>query len=218
MLKENQQKKELVLLEDLGMLYPNENSKRKYRFGIYRCYCGNEFNSQIRHIKSGNTKSCGCGKGYHTHGLTNHRLYNIWHHMMNRCFNPKSKVYKYYGERGISVCEEWQDINNFISDMDSTYTDGLSIDRIDVNGNYEQSNCRWATKETQSRNTRLLMVTNTSGYRGVSFNKKNNKFIARITVSSKTIYLGCFDEAIDGAKAYNEFVVSNKLEHTLNIL
>lgn len=209
-------KKELLLLEDLGMLYPTETSKRKSRFGLYKCHCGNEFKTIISGVNSRHTKSCGCEKGNKKHNLHNHRLYGTWYMMMQRCNNPKHKYYKDYGGRGIKICSEWLDINNFINDMYPTFKDGLSIDRIDGNGNYEPNNCRWVTQTIQTRNTRKLRNTNKSGYRGVSYFKRDDKWKAQIRVDSKVINLGCFKDKIDAAKAYDNYVIDNKLEHTLN--
>ena len=148
------------------------------------------------------------------HGMKQHRLYYVWSDMKRRCINPKRKDFKYYGGRGIKVCEEWMDINNFISDMYPTFQEGLSLDRINANGNYEKSNCRWATKTTQSQNTRLLQSNNKSGYRGVSI--KIKKYQASISVNNNKIHLGYFDTALEAAKAYDNYVIKNNLEHTLN--
>ena len=214
----------LELIEDLGYQYATLNSKNKRKYGIFKCYCGTEFRTQIDKVKSGHTKSCGCyyrkvvGKCNATHKLTNHRVYKIWNSMMQRCSNPNDRAYKNYGDRGISVCERWKDISNFIEDMYPTYQEGLTIDREDTNGNYEPSNCRWTTREVQNRNTRVLQINNTSGYRGVSWNKRREKFIVKIGVNSKYKTLGAFNDAISGAIAYNNYVIENNLEHTLNII
>ena len=158
-----------VLLEDLGMKFPTENSKEKKRFGLFKCFCGNEFEAITSNIKSGLQKSCGCliNQDKITHGLTNHILYTTWNNMIQRCHNSEHKYYKDYGGRGITVCERWHSVENFIGDMLPTYEEGLSLDRINPNGNYEPSNCRWATKSIQARNTRLLREDNKSGFRGV---------------------------------------------------
>ena len=132
----------MKLVEDLGMLLPTEKSKYKARFGLYKCKCGNTFKSMTHHIKSGRTKSCGCIKKMKmsemskTHGLTYHRLYKTWKSMMQRCNNQGIATYKYYGGRGIKVCDRWKDIHNFIEDVYPSFQEGKTLDRIDVNGNY----------------------------------------------------------------------------------
>ena len=213
MLENNQ--KELILLEDLGMEFPKETSIQKRRYGIFKCFCGNAFKAQIQSIKTGNTTSCGCINGIH-HGLTYHKLYHCWKDMIRRCINQKCKNYKHYGARGITVCNEWLDINNFINDMFPTYQEGLSIDRIDVNGNYEPNNCRWTTKSIQNRNTRKIKSNNTSGYRGVSFDKSRKKWFSSIRINNKQINLGRFNNILEAAKTYDNYVIANNLEHTRN--
>ncbi|MFA9240570.1 MAG: AP2 domain-containing protein [Candidatus Paceibacteria bacterium] len=215
---ENNQKK-IILLQDLGMLFLNENSNRKIRYGLYQCFCGKEFKTQVQNIKLGNTKSCGCLrlKGSHkTHNLTHHKIYNVWRQMIDRCSKPNHISYKNYGARGITVCERWLSVANFIEDMFPSFKDGLSLDRINPNGNYELSNCRWATKNVQARNTRLIYASNTSGYRGVSWQETAKKWKTSIVVKSKYIYLGLFTNVIDSAKAYDNYIIENNLEHTKN--
>ena len=99
------------------------------------------------------------------HHLTNHPLYSVWINMKGRCYNPNDKSFKDYGGRGIRVCDEW--INNFIAfyewSMTNGYKKNLSIDRIDVNGNYEPSNCRWATIDVQSNNKRNTIFIEFNG-------------------------------------------------------
>ena len=209
-----------ILLEDLGLKYPTENSKRKYRYGLYQCqYCGKEFETQVQAIKNGNTKSCGCYQKRRAkeactkHGARYHPLYLIWKSMKSRCSNLKDKAYPNYGGRGIKVCDRWRDVNNFIEDMYPSYTKELSIDRIDVNGNYEFNNCRWTDKETQQRNTRDIQVNNKSGFRGVSWSKVANKYIAMITVNYKVIYLGYHQTTLEAGKAYERYVRLHNLEH-----
>lgn len=126
-------------------------SNRKIRRYICKCDCGKNVIVQAWHLKSGHTKSCGCA---HTrHGMCESSEYNIWHGMLNRCKNPKDPRYKDYGGRGIKVCKRWLKFENFFKDMEKR-PKGKSIDRIDVDGNYELSNCRWATSQEQQNNTR----------------------------------------------------------------
>lgn len=216
-----------ILISDLGMQYPTLNSKNKRRYGFYKCFCGKNFKAQTTHINSGHTISCGC---YNikkiqqlniarctTHGYTKHRLYQTWNGMIQRCYNLNNKAYKNYGGRGIVVCERWLNVRNFIQDMNDSFQKGLTLDRQNNDGNYEQSNCRWTTKIVQARNTRIIQRNNTSGYKGVSFHKRDNKFQVGIYIESKKIHLGYYDTALEAANAYNYYIDKNKLEHTKNV-
>ena len=208
-----------ILIEDLGMMYSTEDSKYKIRFGLYKCgFCGTEFKANTNNILRGTTKSCGCyqkrmaSESNKTHGLGYTRLYDIWRTLKGRTLNPKNKHYNDYGGRGITICEEWLDIHNFYNwAMSNGYSDELSIDRIDNDGNYCPENCRWTTKTIQSRNQRI-QKNNISGFKGVYFNKASKKFVARIKINYKTIYLGSFSTAVEGAIAYNNYIIENNLE------
>lgn len=128
---------------------------------LCQCECGNILKVRAPDLKNGHTKSCGClhkeSKPNLTHGLGHTRLNNIWCNMKQRCFNPSNPGYHRYGGRGITMCDAWKnDFMEFYSwAMSNGYNDDLSIDRIDVDGNYEPSNCRWATQQEQSNNTRI---------------------------------------------------------------
>lgn len=222
---ENQENK-LVLLEDLGMLYPNESSKEKKRYGLYKCVCGNKFKTQTQGVKNKRIKSCGClqkkitaennKKTKTTHGLYNTKLYRLWNGIMQRCTNPNRKDYISYGGRGITVCDRWKVFKNFADDMYPTFKEGLSIDRINNDLGYSPENCRWATKTVQSRNTKVLQKNNSTGYRGVIFVKSRNIFRVQIGLNSKLIHLGYFTDKLEAAKAYDKYVTDNNLEHTKN--
>ena len=134
----------------------------KHKKHAYRCICdcGNEKTIIGESLVSGNTSSCGCVRKEKTkeknlvHGCSGNSMYNVWKSMKGRCFNHKNKGYDNYGGRGISVCEEWNDYSNFHEDMASTYESGLTLDRIDNNGDYCKDNCRWVPLRTQMRNQR----------------------------------------------------------------
>ena len=212
------QNKNLVLIKDLGIIFPTKNSKFKCRYGLYMCYCGKEFISRFSRVKNGHTKSCGCYQKQivTTHGLAKHRLYSVWNDIKTRCINANSKSYKDYGGRGIKVCDRWHDVRNFIEDMYPTFKEGLMLDRINNNGNYEPSNCRWTTMTVQGRNTRILYAHNTSGYRGVGFKTGTSRYFARIKVNGKNIHIGYGSSALECAKLYDQYVINNNLEHTRN--
>ena len=208
-----------ILIEDLGMMFHTESSKTKVRFGLYKCgFCGTDFKANTNDINNGHSKSCGCyqkrrtSETNKTHGLGYTKLYKIWTSMKNRVFNVKHKNYNDYGGRGITICDEWLDVQNFYNwAMSNGYSDELSIDRIDNEGNYCPENCRWTTRTIQSRNTRIPK-NNTSGYKGVSYNKRDEKYRAYIYIKSKRIGLGYFKTAVEGAIAYNNYIIENNLE------
>ena len=131
---------------------------------IVRCDCGTLKSVSPYRVLNGNTVSCGCHRSRQTveynkkakvkHNGRNTRLYHIWHGMKQRCFSSYSHDYKNYGGRGITVYEEWKNDFSLFRDwsLENGYSDSLSIDRIDVNGNYCPENCRWVDNKTQNRN------------------------------------------------------------------
>lgn len=144
------------------------NDTNGHYFFKCQCDCGNITKVRVDRILKGYTTTCGCrNQGYNYHdgnGLSKEypKLYSVWNTIRHRCYNPKHCKYKNYGGRGITVCEEWRyEFTPFYNwAMANGYQDGLTIDRINVNGNYEPTNCRWVTLKEQARNkTNSVLVT-----------------------------------------------------------
>ena len=127
---------------------------------LCRCECGKQKIINGSSMLNGLTMSCGCLRK--KHGLAGTPIYSVWKNMRNRCNNQKALQYKNYGQRGISVCERWDKFENFYADMGDR-PDELSIERIDNNGNYEPSNCKWATHKEQGRNQRTNRIIKYGG-------------------------------------------------------
>ena len=202
------------LIQDLGIMFASEGSKERRRYGLYKCgHCGEEFKAKTTRIKSGVIKSCGCLVGEY-HGMKKHRFYDTYRNMMKRCYTKSNPAYKHYGERGISVCEEWQDIIKFVAWADSTYIEGYTLDRIDNAGNYEPSNCRWVDATTQAINQRM-MKNNTTGYVGV-YVARDNRWESRLTFNKVDIFLGRFNTIEEAAQARDNYIIENNLPHKLS--
>jgi len=155
------------IVSEAGVVEVGVKRVIKRRAVLCRCECGTERVVIFNNLVSGISKSCGCMKleaihaSNYMHGRnTSDATYRVWLAMRDRCRNPNSEKFKNYGGRGIKVCERWESFETFLADMGEKPT-GKSIDRINVNGNYEPSNCRWATAYEQSRNrtdNRILVV------------------------------------------------------------
>lgn len=154
-----------------GMLVALEYAGQKHRRRTYwkcQCDCGNIAIVQTVHLKSGHTSSCGCkmdiihkniAKVNYVNGLSQDRIGRIYHNMINRCRNSKMPMYKYYGALGITFCDEWEPLKNGFKNFcdwafQNGYSEKLTLDRIDPNGNYEPSNCRWVDLYVQANNKR----------------------------------------------------------------
>ena len=174
--------------------------KEKRYFWTCRCDCGNIVEKvKTNNLKNGNTKSCGCLNSELTierntkHGLTKHgpegkpRLYKIWVDMRRRCNNPNRDDYERYGGRGITVCEEWNnDYSKFKEWADTNgYSDDLTIDRINVDGNYCPENCRWITMAEQAGNKQNTHWIEYDGKKQSIADWAKEMNVSRSTVSSR---------------------------------
>lgn len=147
-----------------------ENSVARWRF---RCDCGNEIVRKLIIVRRGEASSCGCwkrdriaaiGKSNATHKMTKTPEYNAWAKMISRCYTATDNSFEYYGARGISVCDRWRhSFENFISDMGRRPSAQHSLDRKENNGNYEPTNCRWATDSEQMRNRSISRIVHFQG-------------------------------------------------------
>lgn len=166
-----------------------------------QCECGNMKVVRFDYLVNGRTKSCGCyrkdnarkqSKELETHHLSNTRLFEIHRAMKRRCYDKEVKNYNNYGARGITVCDEWlNSLESFAKwSYDNGYNDTLTIDRIDNNGNYEPSNCRWVDQQTQQNN------------------KRNNIFL-EYNGEKKTIAQWSRELNISYGKLYNRAIINN---------
>lgn len=187
-----------------------QNSDSKEYYYPVKCDCGSEEKLvRVNSLKSGVTISCGCyglsilknSDGNPTHGMSNTPIYYIWNSMRQRCENPNAVGYENYGGRGIKVCDEWLIFENFFADMGHR-PEGMSIERIDVNGNYCKENCIWADKTQQCFNRRKFK-NKSSQYVGVSLNSATGKWSSEIKKNHVYRNLGTFVSEIEAAQAYD---------------
>jgi hypothetical protein len=149
---------------------------------IVRCDCGSPL-KEVRkgHVANGAIASCGCNRGFHTHGGTNTPEYRVWKAMRQRCHSPNSRMFRFYGAKGVTVCDRWRNsFQNFIDDMGERPSPQHSIERVDVELGYCPENCTWATREEQDRNRRdnvfvvyegqRMVLTDAAEASGIPFN------------------------------------------------
>lgn len=149
----------------LGEMHPVGSKGKMRHFWVCQCDCGTIREVSGDNLRGGQSLCCGCAgnektiarstkHGFARRGKKSH-IYNVWNNMLDRCTNANNERFSYYGGRGIGVCSEWYDFTTFHEwAIKSGYKENLSIDRIDVNGNYEPDNCRWVPWEVQANNTR----------------------------------------------------------------
>ena len=143
------------------LVIEKDNTSKRTKW-ICKCKCGNIKSIYHSHLISGATTSCGCyqkekAKEYKTkHNMTHTSLHNRWKSMKQRCLNTNCKAYKNYGARGIKICDEWLEFNNFYNwSINNGYDEKLELDRIDNDKDYSPSNCRWVTPLINNHNRRI---------------------------------------------------------------
>lgn len=158
---------------DLTVVKRVENAKGGVAVWKCLCVCGNTTLVRGSNLKNGAVKSCGCrlkkNERARTHNMSKTRIYREWASVKNRCYNSHSKSYKDYGGRGITVCEEWRKSFEAFRDwaFANGYSDNLTIERIDTNGNYTPKNCKWIPRNEQQGNRRMCYSFD---YKGESHN------------------------------------------------
>lgn len=190
-------------LKVLGYSHKDKHGKKIFKF---QCLlCGNETLKKGTEVKNGYTKSCGClvKNNAKKHGKHGTPIYKKWRSMHSRV-NSNDKIHKpRYKDRGIVVCERWQDFTNFYNDMSESYVKGAELDRIDNNGNYEPNNCRWVTHKENSNNR--SKYHNKTGYTGIHYRKEKDWYEANICINRKPKHIGVYKnlkEAVNGRKEY----------------
>lgn len=169
------------------------------------CECGQRRSVTISNLRSGRTKSCGCfAQGRNrTHGKARTPVHRAWLSMRDRCLRPKSSAFVDYGGRGISICKEWDTFEGFFADMGDP-PEGFTIERVDVNGNYNKQNCRWADRTDQARNRRNCKFFTIEG------KKVRAKEVAEIlgvkykTIMARIKYGWTDEEILSGVRAQPE--------------
>ena len=189
-----------------------DRDKHNKRVWKCECKCGEYYNIVQENLTRGKSKmcrSCSLECKAKLPKREDHRLYSIWKNMRNRCSNPNREHYHNYGGRGIKVCERWQDFNLFVEDMYDTFEEGLSLDRIDVDGNYCPENCRWANIEEQSNNKRdsLKLLFEGEYYTEAQLSRKTG--VSRTTIQQRRRNGYSVEEMIYGREGVGKF----KLEY-----
>lgn len=148
--------------------------------------------------------------------MSRSRLYKIYDDMKKRCYNENSVNYKFYGAKNIIICKNWLENPKLFFEwaLKNGYNDTLTIDRINSYGNYTPDNCRFVAKSEQPYNLRNL-ITNKSGYKGISWSKKEKRWLSIISINNRSKRIGSFKNVKEACEARNKFIIENNLKHQM---
>lgn len=196
------------------------NRTNNYK-GLFKCVCGNKFETRISSIKNNHTKSCGCHKINtvrelkRKHNLSRSKIYKVWAAIKDRCYNSNNLSFHNYGGRGIDIYYIWisdfQAFHDYIKQLDNYGKEKYTIDRINNERGYYPGNIRFTTRTNQIHNRRKNKSL--TGFTGIT--KLKNKYKAALTNDYKSIHIGHYDSIISALEARNDFITINKLPHKL---
>lgn len=191
-----------ILKEIPPHVQPNGRERRKV---LCSCDCGNTAEVMLENLYAGYSKSCGCEqeRSRFVHGMSKTAFRECHVNMKARCDNENHPSYPNYGARGITYCDKWATMLGFMEDMLEGYSDGMSIDRVDVNGDYCKENCRWTDMGVQGHNKRKKEGC-LFEEKGVHLNINQTRYVAQICTRGESFYLATFDSLADAAKAYDD--------------
>lgn len=189
----------------LTVLERVKSTSTNYAIWMCKCSCGKTKIVRSCHLRSGTTTSCGCyqkeiaSKVNSTHNSSKTRIYNEWSHMKKRCYWKNYKGRKYYADKGIEVCDEWKNSFETFKNwaLNNGYSDDLTLDRIDINKNYEPGNCRWTNKFVQSNNRSINRIVEYHGEKGVYEGMCRKLNVNQTTIRSRMKKGYSFEDAVD---------------------
>lgn len=197
----------LTIIKDLGKR--QVGSSGEYQYVLVECECGNKREMSFNDVRQGHSKSCGCynvekiKERMTKHGHSNTRLYRIWKDMRRRCNNPSRRNYPDYGGRGIEVCSEWNNFQSFYNwSLENGYEEHLTIERKNVDGNYEPGNCEWIPRKKQNGNTRKTKHFKAISPNGEIYETKNVREFSREHSLDRNEVSNCLNNKRDTYKGW----------------